>query len=148
MGGGKAPPPADPVATANQAAKMNRRTAVTQYELGATNQVTPYGNLSYRQMGSWADGTPRFEATTALSPNQQRLLTTGEQAQQNIAEIGRDQSARIGKLLAEPVVIDNEAAENRLWQLGRKRLDPMFAERRAALENDLFNRGVRPGSEE
>jgi hypothetical protein len=46
--------------------------------------------------------------------------------------------------LAEPVSGDVDA---RLMELGRSRLDPMFDERSAALETDLMNRGIRPGSD-
>lgn len=45
------PKPPDPMATAQAQAGMNRDTAVTQYQLGATNQVTPTGSLTYSQNG-------------------------------------------------------------------------------------------------
>jgi hypothetical protein len=47
-----APKPPDPVKTAEAQADMNQATAITQYGLGATNQVTPYGNLTYSQVGT------------------------------------------------------------------------------------------------
>ncbi len=70
------PPPApDPKETAAAQSQMNKETAVAQYGLNATNQVTPQGTLTYKQIGTWADGTPRFEATTAYSPTARIWLT-------------------------------------------------------------------------
>jgi hypothetical protein len=143
-----APPPApDPVATAEAQAKMNKETAVAQYGLNATNQNTPQGSSTYKQIGNWEDGTPRFEQSTTYSPGEQGIYDTGVQTRQNVANIGRDQSARIGDLLGTPANINNEATEARLMELGSKRLDPRFAQESQALETDLLNRGIRPGSE-
>jgi hypothetical protein len=148
MGGGDSPPPApDPAATAAAQAAANKETAITQYGLNATNQITPQGSLSYRQIGTWPDGTPRFESTQTLSPEQQSLYNTGTQTQQRLAQLGLDQSGRLQSLLSQPMQLGNEATEGRLMELGRKRLDPMFAERSAALDNKLANQGIMPGSE-
>ncbi len=64
-----------------------------------------------------------------------------------MAGIGRDQSARIGQLLSEPVNLNNDATEARITELARKRLDPILAERRAGAETALINKGLRPGTE-
>lgn len=140
-------PAPDPAATAASQSASNRATAVTQYGLNATNQVTPYGNLNYEQIGTWEDGTPRFQATTSLSPSQQSLFDLGNQTQQNIGNIGVEQSANIRNLLNTPYKSGNEATEARLMQLGQSRLDPIIAQRNADTETDLINRGIRPGSE-
>lgn len=143
------PPQApDPKETAAAQAQMNKETAVAQYGLNATNQVTPQGTSTYKQIGTWADGTPRFEQTTTLNPQEQQIYDTGVQTRQNIGQIGTDQSAKIGQLLNTPVNLNNEATESRLFELGSKRLDPMFAQQQQALESSLFNRGVRPGTEQ
>jgi hypothetical protein len=144
-----APPVApDPKETAAAQAQMNKETAVAQYGLNATNQVTPQGTSSYKQIGQWADGTPRFEQTTAYNPQEQSIYDQGVQTRQNIGKIGTEQSARIGELLNTPVNLNNEATEGRLFELGSKRLDPMFAQQQQSLESNLFNRGVRPGTEQ
>lgn len=143
-----APTPApapDPVKTAQAQSTANKETAVTQYGLNATNQVTPNGSLSYKQIGAWDDGTPRFEATTALSGPQQSLYDKGNVTQNNLADIGNQQSSRIGAQLNTPVNL-NTATENKIDQLGAARLDPRFQREGAALENNLINRGIRPGS--
>lgn len=48
----KAPEAPDPWKTASSQSQMNRDTALTQFLLNATNQVTPYGSLTYKQTGN------------------------------------------------------------------------------------------------
>lgn len=141
----EAPPAPDPVKTAQAQSASNKETAVAQYGLNATNQVTPNGSLTYNQIGTWADGTPRFEATTSLSPQQQSLYDKGNITQNNLADIGNQQSAKIGQLLNTPVNL-NTATESKIDDLGRARLDPQFAREGASLDTSLINKGIRPGS--
>ncbi|TCL70534.1 tail fiber domain-containing protein [Rhizobium sp. BK251] len=143
----KAPKAPDPVKTAEAQGQINKDTAIAQYGLNATNQYTPYGNLTYSQIGNWSDGTPRYAATQTLSGNQQRLLNNEEQLGINLTGLGVQQSARLGQLLSSPFNLSNEATESRLMELGRKRLDPALDRRRASTEQDLYNRGVRMGSD-
>jgi len=142
-----APPAPDPAALAAAQGTANKETAVAQYGLNATNQVTPQGSLSYRQIGTWDDGTPRFEATQSYSPGEQSIYDVNQQTRQNVGQIGRDQTARVAEALSKPVDLSNEATEARLYELGSKRLDPRFARESESLETDLINRGIRPGSE-
>ncbi len=141
----QAPAAPDPAATAAAQSASNKATAVAQYGLNATNQVTPQGSLSYKQIGTWADGTPRFEATTALSQGQQSLYDKGLVTQGNLADIGNQQSARIGALLNTPVNL-NTATEDKINRLGQARLDPRFARESESLDSQLINKGIRPGS--
>lgn len=149
MGSSSAPPPPapDPMATAKAQEKMNRKTAITQFGLNAVNQITPDGSLTYKQIGTWADDTPRYEATTSLSDTQQGIYDTNQQTQQNIANIGRDQSARIGDLLGTPMKLGNEQVESRLMDLGMSRLTPQFDRNQEKLRTRLLNSGIREGSD-
>lgn len=135
----------DPVATANAQAQMNKETAKTQSLLNAVDQRTPDGSLTYAE-GTWADGTPKLTATTALSPEAQRVFDINNGTKLNIATIGRDQSARIGDLLGNPLKLGNDATEARIMELGSKRLDPMWDQRKLAMEASLANKGIRVGS--
>ncbi len=144
-----APQPAaapDPAATAAAQSKANKETAVAQYGLNATNQVTPTGSLTYKQIGQWEDGTPRFEATTAYAPGEQGIFETGQQTRQNLGNIGASQSAKIGQLLDTPFDI-NAARDSKIGDIQKKFLDPQWNEAYAAKKDELFNSGARPGSE-
>lgn len=126
---------------------MNRDTAITQFGLNATDQITPTGTLNYTQNGKWSDGTPHFQAKQTLTPAQMKLLQGQEQLGGQLLGIGNAQAARLKGLLSTPFDGSNDATESRLMELGRKRLDPLLAQRHASTEQDAFNRGVRPGSE-
>lgn len=141
------PTPPDPVATAKAQADTNKTTAITQNELNSQNQVTPQGSLSYRQIGTWDDGTPRFEATTTYSPEQDAIYKTGAQNELKLGNLAGSSIDRVSDLLAKPVDLSNDATEARTMELARSRLDPILATRRAALENQLSNQGIAPGSE-
>lgn len=146
MGSTPAPAPApDPGVLANQQAKANTKTATTQAQLNMVNQNTPQGTLTYNQIGKWEDGTPRFEATQAYSPEQQKLYNLGNQTQQNIGQIGVEQSARIRELLGTPFKTP-DAAENKIAQMQRGFLDPQWDRNEDRLRTQLINSGVRPGT--
>jgi hypothetical protein len=149
------PAPPDPDKTAAAQAGMNIDTAQAQQLTNQVNQVTPQGNLTYSRTGenSYVDSKgktvtiPQYTATTTYSPEQQQLYNTGQQTEQKIADIGLSQAGRIGDILGTPVDLSNEAVEQRLYDLGSKRLDPRFAQEEEALRTRLANQGVGAGSE-
>lgn len=141
-----APPAPDPVATAKAQSAANKETAITQYGLNATNQVTPSGSLTYKQIGQWPDGTPRYEATTALSDKQQGLFDLGQQTQETLGNIGVEQSGRIRDVLGKPFDI-NASRATELTDINRTLLDPVWSRNAEAKKTELINSGVRPGSE-
>lgn len=140
----QAPGAPDANKTAETQSKYNRETAVTQYGLNATNQKTPWGSLKYNQVGTWADGTPRYEMSTELSPEMQGLFGAGNRTRQSLADNASRQAAGLS---SDPFKLGNDQTEGRLFDLGRKRLDPMFQQKTNALETNLINRGLRPGTE-
>lgn len=142
----QAPAAPDPAATAAAQSKSNRETATTQYELGATNQIAPQGTSTYRQIGTWADGTPRFEQTTALSAPEQSIYDTGTKTRQNLADIGSTQSAKIGALLDTPFNVDTATAD-KIQGIQNEFLDPQWTRQQEAQKSELINAGIRPGTE-
>lgn len=125
---------------------MNRETAITQKGLNSSNQVTPYGTLSWEQTGKWEDGTPRYTSTTNLSPEQQELYRLQTQTQTNLGNIGVEQSDKIRQLLGTNVDLSNEALESHLFDLGSSRMNPVFGQQEESMRNDLINRGIREGT--
>jgi hypothetical protein len=102
MGKPSAPAAPDPVATASAQTGTNVSTAIANANLGNVDQVTPNGNLSYDQTGSYSfkDPTsgktydiPRYTATTTLSPGQQAIKDQTDAAQLNLAGTANQQSA-------------------------------------------------------
>lgn len=143
-----APPPSpDPNTTAAAQTASNVKTATTQQQLNMVDQNTPYGSSAYTQTGKWEDGTPKFQNTVTLSPEEQRNQQQQWEFDDLVNTLGINQTKKLSGHLDAPLKLDNEATESRLMELGRKRLDPMLAERKAAIESQLYNKGVRPGSE-
>lgn len=133
---------------------MNIDTAQAQQLTNMTNQVTPQGTLTYSRSGEnqFTDSQgklvtiPQYTATTVYSPDQQKLFDLSNQTEAKIGQIGLDQAGKIGDLLGSPINVNNEETERRLFELGSKRLDPMFARDEAALETKLANQGIARGS--
>lgn len=141
-----APAAPDPKATADAQAAANMKTAQQQAGLNMTNQVTPQGNLTYTQSGTWADGTPQYTATQTYSPSQQALYDKYNQTQQNLGDIATSQSKKIGDLLSTPFSVD-QATQDKIQGLQNNFLDPQWQRNQSALETSLINKGIRPGSE-
>lgn len=120
--------------------KASKDAAVMQFGMNAVNQNTPFGNLTYNQVGTWGDGTPRYEANVSLSPEEQGIYS-------GLTDLTMGQMGRVGETLEQPFELGNEATEQRLYDLGAARLDPAFGRRRDAMESKLYNQGVMPGTE-
>jgi hypothetical protein len=161
----KAPKPPSVGGTAQAQGAANRDAAISQQLLNMTNQVTPYGNLTYAQSGTGSHETeildsqgrptgkfqtvktPTFTATTTLSPAQQALLEQEQQFDSRFNDIALKQTNRIGSHLAEPFSLDNNAIEGRIGELAKARLDPVWTAREAQFEQKMANQGVSPGSQ-
>lgn len=143
----------DPAATAQAQGTMNRETAITQQQLNQTDQVTPYGNLSYAQTGTnrfknaqgqWVE-TPKYTATTTLSPTQQKILDQTQSANLNLGTIANERSSFLKDYLAQPFDV-NAATEQKISDLGSARLDPRFAKQQDQMRTQLISSGIRPGT--
>ena len=152
----KPPTPPDPKDTSAAQTGTNIGTSIANNTMGMVDQSTPYGGLTYSQIGTsnYTDpytgktyAIPKYKATTTLTPQQQATLDESMKAQTNLAEIANQQSGFLKDYLGTPANFDTSAAEGRLAELGRARLDPLMSERRAGLETRLANKGIAPGSE-
>lgn len=159
MGRGPSPPPApDPRETASAQTATNIGTAIANQRGALVNQVTPYGTLRFDQTGTFQYSDPlepdaapyqipTYTATQTFTPIGQQISNNTTQTELNLARLGNSQSARLNNLLDRPVQLGNEAVEGRIADLQRKRMDPLFAERRDALETRLANQGIKRGTD-
>lgn len=143
----------DPQQTANAQAGMNRDTALTQAQLNMIDQQSPYGSLTYTQsgtnkfkdsQGNWVE-TPKYTATTTLTPQQQAILDQTQAANLNLGTIANERSSFLKDYLAQDFNV-NQATEAKINELGSSRLDPRFAREQEALRTQLINSGIRPGT--
>ena len=155
----KAPAAPDPAATAAAQATANKETAIAQAGLNNTNQRTPYGNLTYNQIGSWSDGTPRYEAVQSLNPTQQSALDAQQQIELDTSLLGKNQIGRISDSLSNPFKLsdfgpapaaNNDARQqviDSLYGQQKSRLDPRFGDQETALRTRLANQGISEGTD-
>jgi len=144
----------DPFKTAASQGAANRDTAITQQMLNMTNQITPYGNLTYDQSGQATimgmDGKPfhipTFTATTTLSPQQQLIQQQNEKADVGMNNIALSQIDRIGGVLSQPFNYDTGAHEKWAGDLYGKLMGDSNASAMAGMEQKLANQGLQPGT--
>lgn len=140
-----APTPPSVADTASAQTTSNLATAQAQTNLNQVNQVTPTGSLTYSTTGTNPDGTPIRTATTTLSPVEQALFDTDTGTQQNLANVAKDASGRIGGLISSP--IDFSAQTNYLDNLTSGALDKTWANDQTTLESQLANKGISDQSD-
>ncbi len=156
MGKPKSPAAPDPQKTAAAQTGTNVTTALANAQLGNVNQYGPDGSVTYSTNGgqTFVDPTsgasyfiPQYTQTTKLSAAQQAVKNQNDAASLNLSQIGKNQSAFLKDYLSKPVDLSNEATEARLMELGRKRLDPVIAQRDEDLRTRLANQGIKAGSD-
>jgi hypothetical protein len=111
--------------------------------------------LTYSQTGTnsftGADGktysVPQFTATQTLSPTEQNIFDLNNQSRTNLGNAGVTATGKINDILGSNVNLNNDAVENRLFQLGSARLTPQFERDDQAMRTQLINSGIRPGSD-
>lgn len=124
---------------ADAQSKSNIATATAQTNLNAINQVTPTGSLTYKIIGTNPDGTPKYQATTALNAPTQQLLTSGQQGAQSLLD-------KINAGAVDPKTLSQQT-QDQLDSLASQRLDPALQRQQASLEQELYNKGIKPGTE-
>lgn len=135
----------NPASVIQQQTASNKETAIAQAGLNMVNQTDSAGNqLSYQQIGKWADGTPRYSSTQTLGAAGQALQASNQGTAQNIANLANEQSGRLSGLLGAP--IDFSAQRDYLENLTSGALDKRWDTLGQQNETDLINRGIRPGS--
>jgi len=148
--------PKTPSASETAAAQsgLNLDTAVSQQLLNMVDQENPWGSVNYNQTGttSYVDSSgktvtlPTFTQTTSFTPEQQAIFDSAQEAQGNLANIARDQSAVVSDTLSSPFEFNNQDAADWAYDLASSRILPQQQQDTSQLEAQLINRGLRPGS--
>jgi hypothetical protein len=165
--GGKssAPSAPDPVATANAQTASNKETAAFNAVANRNNIYTPYGSSTWTQTGTdSATGAPEYQQNVTLSPEQQALYnsnTQGSQMMQDTANqlMGNVQSqlgqkvdtsslpgiqSNVSQSMGDPAI---QNAINSQYKAQMGLMQPQFDQDKTALQAQLANQGITPGSE-
>jgi hypothetical protein len=148
------PSPPDPYATA--AAQNAQNQSASQYNSVSNNadQINPYGSVSYQaieQVPIYTNGqitgyAPRYQQTTTLSPDQQKLLGLETQTKYNLGQTGVAESANLYDQLSKPMDTSNWTPWQTSLQASNIRQDQAPTDR-AAVEKammDSYNYNVAP----
>jgi len=143
---------------AQQQTQSNVNTGVANALLGNTNQITPYGNLTYNQTGSTNVGgneVPTFTATQTLSPEQQAIYNKTTGLQSGALDTAKNVLGQVNNTVNTPLSFDGAPAlpgsQDELRQQG---YDASIARSRQELDRSregqqvqLQNQGIAQGSE-
>ena len=174
MSAPSAPAPPNYAAAALQTSAGNASQAqVAQYG-SMTNQVTPYGTVSYTPtyMGTTAQGDKlnQWTQNVSLSPEQRAAFDQGNRINAQLGNVaergvgyvqsalsnplqGQQYSGNIGSTAqnmassaGDPELL-NRQVQNALYQNSTQYLDPQFKQSGDQLTNKLANQGITQGSE-
>ena len=158
----KAPPPPDPLKTAQAQTTQSIQTARANNAMGMVNQKGPDGSLTYSQTGGFNDPStgefiPQYTAETALSEAAQKRFDTTNVAQQNMADVAKVLSGQIMDTTGKPISYDNlpelqgsggyEASRKSVEDAMLARMQPAMDKRRQDMERNLSNRGIKMGNQ-
>lgn len=150
------PPQPDPAATAGAQTANNVSTAIAQGALNNVNQVTPFGNLTFEQTGTYqmtdpntgdVYNVPLTTATQTLSDSQQSIFDQSQAAELNLATLANERSEFLGDYMGDTFSYDPDRHMD--WSMG---LYDRLSERDNArqmeqLNSTLAQQGLMPGSE-
>jgi hypothetical protein len=147
--GGKAPKAPDYTALAEQTAAGQR-----------VNQYSPYGSLTYSQMGETGGkinpktgkpipgtGQPQYGQTLTLSPEQQALLDQQNKTSLALGNLQDQAAAKVAAQQARQWDDSSLADTNTATQAILNRLQPTLQQQRSGLETQLSNQGLARGTE-
>jgi hypothetical protein len=154
---------------------MNKETAISQAQLNMVNQNGPGGSSSYKQIGTYDDGTPRFEQNVSLSPSAQSLYDSQNNIQQSALNLGQGAIGHVQDAINKPFDTSNLPGQvfgvtpGQMGDAGNvqrslpntdyaanvksvqdalmQRLNPQIEQDRTRLETRLANQGVTQGSD-
>ena len=148
MGKQSAPAAPDYTAAAEKTAAGNLEAAKFATRANRVNQYTPYGNLTYKELG---DGT--WEQTQTLTPQAQATLDKQMQLSDKYADTASQGFDKVQGLLANPE-LDMSQLPERALNVGQtaqeaimSRLQPQLAQQEEALRTRLANQGITLGSD-
>lgn len=135
-GGGGSPATPDYAGAARATAQGNLDLAKYTTQANRINQSNPYGSVSYSQ-----DPSGQWSQQTSLSPVQQNTLNAFQNMQGGALQNIQDK-------YSQPFDMGSvQDIANKSYQNYTARLDPQWNQRQSALETQLANQGIAPGTE-
>lgn len=140
------PSPPDPYQTAAAQTASNEQTANYQQALNMTNQVTPYGDVTYNQTGTAPNGAPRYTATTTLDPSVSNLVNSNIGNAQAQSGIEGQLAGNAASEISTPLNLGPSALSQQMDAWNRSTLDPQWAQLDKQNDQQLYDQGLTVGS--
>jgi len=147
------PPPPDYAAAARETAQGNIDAARVATAANRVNQITPYGNLTYKQTGTDSYGNPTWTATQELAPAQQKIAEQQAGLSSGLLSTAQQGLDYAGNLMAKPG-IDMSKLPSTGFDPGQsyqdaimKRLEPQLNRENQSFEQDMANKGIGVGTQ-
>jgi hypothetical protein len=153
-GKAKAPPAPDYTAAAKETSSGNLESARATAAANRTNQVTPYGNLTYTaNPGTDPYGNTLYTATQTLSPEQQKIYQQESQLNEGLMSTANKGLNYANEMLSQPGV-DMSKLPSYGINPGEtysdaimRRLAPQIAQESEMSDAQLANQGIAQGTE-
>jgi|SRR6478752_652830 len=150
MSKGSAPKAPDPVVTAAAQTQSNKDTATANAGLNRIDQFTPYGSSTYQITGNNPDGTPKYQQTVSLSPQEQQLFDKYTQGQNVLSDtglqsLGQVQSTYANKFDPSQFGASQQQAQDAAYNQQKQYLDPQYQQLGDSLDAKLANQGLQVG---
>jgi len=154
MGKASAPPAPDYTGAATATAAGNLEAARATAAANRTNQVTPYGNLTYTaNPGTDPYGNTLYTATQTLAPEQQAILDKTTQLNAGLMDTANTGLQYANQVLSQPGV-DMSTLPSYGIDPGQSysdaimaRLAPQIAQEQQSSDTRLANQGIAAGTE-
>ena len=153
-GKAKAPPAPDYTAAAKETSAGNLESARATAAANRTNQVTPYGNLTYTaNPGTDPYGNTLYTATQTLSPEQQKIYEQESQLNEGLMSTANKGLDYANEVLSKPGV-DTSKLPSYGINPGEtysdaimRRLAPQIAQESEMSDAQLANQGIAQGTQ-
>ena len=143
MGKQSAPPPPDYAGAAQATAAGNLEAAKYATRANRANQMTPYGNLTWKE---GADGT--WTQNIDLNDTGKQLLDASNRTSLGLAGLQDSATGRVRDTFAKPFDYGSvQDVSNDAYRIQMERMNPEWSQREASLETKLANQGITQGSE-
>lgn len=140
--------------TATGQAQDNVQTAIANTALGNANVYSPLGSSTYSVSGyqtvTMPDGStqqvPTYTNNVSLSPQEQTLFNEGTANASTSNQLASQLLSNAGGQLTSPISTDYSGEVNQATNAALARLQPTMDRNNSALQSQLANQGVAPGS--
>jgi hypothetical protein len=133
---------------AKNAYEYNLKTGTANQGLNQIDQYNQFGSLTYKQVGTNPDGTPKYAATQSYTPQQQALLDQLQGTQKTAGTAANKLLGNSADMYSGPTDFANMSSglTKDLMDKQIAYLTPYYNQQTDQLDTKLRNQGILPGT--